>query len=43
MGYSMDIMRQSACLFINPITVYNSGVLKSHDGGPGLTLDDDTA
>ena len=26
-GYNMDIMRQSACMFVNPITVYNYGFL----------------
>ena len=26
-GYSMNIMRQSACLVINPISVYNYGFL----------------
>ena len=27
-GYNMDIMRQSACLVVNPITVYNIGLWK---------------
>ena len=26
-GYNLDIMRQSACLVLNPITVYNCGFL----------------
>ena len=26
-GYNMDIMRQSACLVVNPITVYSYGFL----------------
>ena len=26
-GYSLDIMRQSACLILNPITVYSYGFL----------------
>ena len=26
-GYNLDVMRQSACLFLNPITVYSYGVL----------------
>ena len=26
-GYNLDIMRQSACLVLNPITVYSSGFL----------------
>ena len=26
-GYNLDIMRQSACLVLNPITVYSSGLL----------------
>ena len=26
-GYNMDIMRQSACLVVNPITVYGYGFL----------------
>ena len=25
--YNMDIMRQAACLFVNPITVYSYGFL----------------
>ena len=37
-GYSMDVMRQFACLAINPITVYSYGFY----GGSGLRLDDDT-
>ena len=26
-GYNLDIMRQSACLVLNPITVYSYGYL----------------
>ena len=26
-GYNLDIMRQSACLVLNPITVYSYGLL----------------
>ena len=26
-GYSLDVMRQSACLVLNPITVYSYGFL----------------
>ena len=26
-GYNLDIMRQSACLVVNPITVYSYGFL----------------
>ena len=26
-GYNLDVMRQSACLVLNPITVYNHGFL----------------
>ena len=26
-GYNLDIMRQSACLVLNPITVYSDGFL----------------
>ena len=26
-GYNMDVMRQSACLVVNPITVYSYGFL----------------
>ena len=26
-GYNLDVMRQSACLVLNPITVYRYGVL----------------
>ena len=41
-GYNMDIMRQSACLVVNPITVYSYGFLFNCtiDGGSGLRLDD---
>ena len=34
----MDIMRQSACLVVNPITVHS--YLHLHDGGSGLRLND---
>ena len=27
LGYNLDIMRQSACLVLNPITVYSYGFL----------------
>ena len=27
LGYNLDIMRQSACLVVNPITVYSYGFL----------------
>ena len=33
-GYSMNVMRQFACLAINPITVYSYGF----HGGSGLRL-----
>ena len=33
--YNLDIMRQSACLVLNTITVY-SMVSSLHDGGSGL-------
>ena len=33
----MDVMRQPACLVINPITVY-----RLHEGGSGFRLTDDT-
>ena len=38
-GYSLDIMRQAACLVVNPIIVdgYASFL---HDGGSGLRLND---
>ena len=26
-GYNLDVMRQSACLVLNPITVYRNGFL----------------
>ena len=39
-GYSMDIMRQSACLVGVPITVDIYGFLFNYDGGPGLRLND---
>ena len=35
----MDIVRQSVCLIVYPITVYNYDFL-SHDGGSGLILSD---
>ena len=38
--YNLDVMRQSACLVLNPIMVYRSGFLFLHDGGPGLILYD---
>ena len=28
-GYYMDVMRQSACMVVNPITVYSSGFLSN--------------
>ena len=34
----MDIMRQSACLAVNQITVYSS----LHDGGSGIRLNEGT-
>ena len=40
-GYSMDIMRQSACLVVNPITVDSYGFLfKCNDDETGLRLSD---
>ena len=40
-GYNVDIMRQSACLVLNPITNYSYGFLfKLHDDGSGLRLYD---
>ena len=40
-GYNLDIMRQSACLVLNPITVYRYGFLFNfYDGGSGLRLYD---
>ena len=37
----MNIMRQSACLVVNPITVYSYGFFFNlHDGGSGLILND---
>ena len=41
-GYSMDSMRQSACLLINPITVYSYGFVLSAYGRSGLRLNDET-
>ena len=35
-GYNVDVMRQSACLVVNPITVNNFAVpLQLHAGGRG--------
>ena len=34
----MGILRQSACLVVNPITVNSCGFLLLHDGGSGLRL-----
>ena len=39
-GYSLDIMRQTACLVINPIIVDGYTSLFLHDGGSGLRLND---
>ena len=39
--YILDIMPQSACLVLNPITVYSYGFLFNlYDGGSGLRLYD---
>ena len=34
-GYNLDIMRQSACLVLNPITVYSYGFLFNCTTGGG--------
>ena len=40
-GYNMDIMRQSACLVVNPTTVYSYGFLFFLlDGWSGHRLND---
>ena len=40
-GYSLDIMRQTACLVINPVIVDGYALLFNfHDGGSGLRLND---
>ena len=39
-GYNLDIMRQSACLVLIPITVYSYGFLFNCDGWSGLRLYD---
>ena len=39
-GYNMHIMRQSACLVVNPITVDAMVSSLLHDGGSGLRLND---
>ena len=41
-GYNFDVMRQSACLVLNPITVYSYGFLFNCAtvGGSGLRLYD---
>ena len=41
MGYNMDIIQQSACLDVNPITVYSYGFLLLCGGGSGLRLNED--
>ena len=38
-GYNLNIMRQSACLVINPVTV-DGYTLKLHAGGSGVRLND---
>ena len=41
--YNLDIMRQTACLVSNPITVYSYEIwfpLPMHNGGSGLRLYD---
>ena len=40
-GYDLNVMRQSACLVINTITVENfAALLKMHAGGSGARLYD---
>ena len=41
-GYNLDIMRQSACLVLNPVTVYSYGFLLKCTT-VGQTLDSMTA
>ena len=39
-GYNLNVMRQSACLVINPITVDGYAALFLHAGGSGVRLND---
>ena len=39
-GYTLDIMRQTACLIFNPIRVECYAALQLHRGGSGLRLND---
>ena len=40
-GYNLNVKRQSACLFFNPITVYNYAALfNCTPGGSGVRLYD---
>ena len=39
-SYSLDTMRQTACLVVNPIIVDGYVLLWLHDGGSGLRLSD---
>ena len=39
-GYNLKVMRQSACLAINPITVDGFAALLLHAGGSGVRLHD---
>ena len=38
LGLGVDVMRQSACLVVNPITVNNFSVLFAHRGSTGGLL-----
>ena len=41
LGYNPYIMRQTACLVVNPITADSyASLFKMHDGGSGLRLND---
>ena len=39
-GYNLNVMRQSACLVINPITADGYATLLLHADGPGVRLHD---
>ena len=39
-GFNLNVMRQSACLIINPITVDGYAALLLHAGGSGFRLHD---
>ena len=42
-GYNIDVLRQTACLVVNPIKVDNfANLFELHDGRSGLSLNNGT-